>query len=126
MADIGETQQSEVVRIANPDESNLVEVSSNSEVRSVDTANNGGVDSVLTISSGATVELKVGGSARTDRKYVQIQALGTDVKWGYTISTQSFDAFKSQFFILPIGDGTTVYIKNNGGSDVDVAIAEIS
>jgi len=126
MADIAEAKQSEVIRIANPTEDNFVEVSINSELKAVDTANNGGLDTVVSITAASVVELKVGGTVKTARKYVQIQALGKNVKWGFTAGTQSFDAFKSQFFILPIGAGTTVYLKNNGTTSVDVAIAELS
>jgi len=130
MADLTGIESSQSVKLVGSDinggETTPLASTSNQELKSFDVADNGGLDSVITIAAAAVVELKVGGSVKAVRKYVQIQAKGKDVTWGFTVGTQSFDAFKSQFFILPIGSGTSVYIKNNGASPVDVAIAEIS
>lgn len=92
----------------------------------IDTADRGGIDDTINIAAGAVVELKVGSLPKQYRKYIQIQAKDKDITWGFGSLSQNFDAFKNQFFILPFGENTSIYLKNNGGSPAAVAIAEIS
>lgn len=126
MADISDEQQTEVIRLTNPEEDTIAEITlTTNELKTFDVADHGGVDTVLTIAAGAVVELKVGGSSLVDRKYIQIEALDKGLKWGFSNVTQSFNAFKSQFFILPMGAGTSVWLNNTTGASIDVAIAEI-
>jgi len=120
LGDINETQQSEVTRIANPDESNLVEVSSINELQVNDTPQQG-VSTVLTLTTTA-VELKVGATALANRKTIEMQALEKNVKWGYN-SNCEFDLFKNQFFALPCGENCTLYLKASTGT-ADIAIGE--
>jgi hypothetical protein len=103
-----------------------VQSSSDGKLHTVDVASGGGLDSTLTIAAGVTVELKVGVGVLTNRKYVQIQAKDNGIKWGFSSGTQNFDAFKAQFFILPFGPGTSVFLKNTGTVNAQVAIAEVA
>lgn len=93
-----------------------------------DKANCGGVAKTLTVAAGATAELKVGASVLTEREYVTFEALDTGVKWGFLdgAGNQPTDAFKSQFFMLPLGDGTSIWFLNTGGSPANIAIGEIA
>lgn len=84
MADIGETQQSEVVRIANPDESNLVEVSANKDLFSEDVTRTDGVQGAITLGTTA-IEVKVGASKLVNRKSVTVyNNSNKTIYWGYT------------------------------------------
>lgn len=65
---------------------------------------------------------KVGASNLANRKYIEMQALGNNVKWGYS-SSCIFDLFKNQFFALPIGEDCDIYFKTSTGT-TDLAFAE--
>ena len=124
---IDEKENSQPVRVVGKSEANVAEVNAQNEILTYDVATNGGLDAILSIAPGVVIELKVGALPKTDRKYVQIQALQKDISWGFSATTQTFQAFKSQFFILPFGPGTSVYLKNNNATLTrTVAIAEIS
>ena len=97
------------------------------ELFTYDVANNGGEDTTLIFDPAEVIELKVGASVKTSRKYIQIQALSRDIKWGFSPTTQNFDAFKNQFFILPFGPNTSIYLKYVGVAGTGMAsIAEVS
>jgi len=87
----------------------------------IDVPNQTGVATTLNLTT-SPVEGKVGGSALVGRKYIEMQALTTGVKWGYTTACL-FDLFKNQFFSLPAGENCTVYFKASTGT-ADVAIGE--
>lgn len=130
MGDIQAKDTAKPVRIIGADIAGVEQTPVNSDtdgkVLSRDTANGGGLDTIITIAAGAVVELKIGGTTKTNRTYVMIQAKDTGITYGFSAVTQSFDAFKSQFFILPFGSNTSVFIKNNGGSPANVAIGEVT
>jgi len=128
MADISDVQAAQSVKLIGSGptgvESTPINSTSHGNILSYDVADGGGLDTTITITAGSVVELKVGAAVLPNRRYIQIQSRGRDVTWGYSALTQSFDAFKNQFFILPFGPNTSVYLKNNGSSSVDVAIGE--
>lgn len=131
MADLTGIEAAQSVKLIGAEsdgtEQTPVESTDDGELTTVDTANHGGADKVLAIPADSTLELKITGSVQANRKYVQIQAQSRDITWGFSPTTTSFNAFKDQFFILPFGAGTTVYIKNNHLINAaNVAIAEIS
>jgi hypothetical protein len=80
-----------------------------------------GTSSILNLTTTAQ-ELKVGANALSDRLYVEMQALDSNVKWGYTTACE-FNLFKNQFFALPCGENCTIYLKMSTGTG-DCAIAE--
>lgn len=86
-----------------------------------DAPNQVGVTAILNLTTTA-VEGKAGGATLVDRKYIEMQALTTGVKWGYTTDC-FFDLFKSQFFSLPAGENCKVYFKASSGT-AQVAVAE--
>ena len=100
--------------------------SANRELFIRDTHDNGGLDKVLVLTSGVPAELKVGASRKTLRKYVIFEAQDTGITWGFTNSTQSFDVFKSQLLMVPVGENTQIWFLYSGGGTGDVAIGEIS
>jgi len=120
LSDIIEAQQSEVTRIASPDESNLVEVSSINELQVNDVPEQG-TSTTLTLTTTAVL-FKVGASVLSNRKYIEMQAIDKNVKWGYTTNCD-FDLFKNQFFSLPAGENCNVYLKASTGT-ADIAISE--
>lgn len=129
MADIDDTNAAQSIKVigASSDGTEQTPVQSNpeGEILASDITQTAGLDTVITIAASAVVELKVGGSVKSNRKYVQIEALGNGIKWGFSAGTRSFNARKSQFFILPFGANTSIFLENTTGGDIDVAIAEI-
>jgi hypothetical protein len=100
---------------------NVAGVTSLSDLQVVDVPNQTGLSATLSLTTTA-VEGKVGASTMTNRKYIEMQALVTNVKWGYD-TTCPFDLFKSQFFSLPAGTNCKVYFKMSTGTG-SVAIGE--
>lgn len=94
----------------------------NGEVLASDTANSGGLDAVLNLTT-TPQEGKVSTSVKSDRKYIVMQALDKNVKWGFSNTTQSFDLFKNQIIIVPLGPNTSVWFKMSSGTG-DVAFGE--
>jgi len=120
MADISESQQSEVVRISGKEENNLSEVNTLGELATNDTPQQG-LSGVLNLTTTAQ-ELKVGASALVNRKTIEMQALDKNVTWGYNTNCE-FDLFKNQFFALPAGENCTLYLKASTGTAA-VAVSE--
>ena len=56
------------------------------------------------------IEGKVGANAMTNRRYVEFEALTSDVKWGYNTSCP-FSLPKKGFYVLPCGEFCTIYFK---------------
>jgi len=130
MADISGIKATEATRLVGSQNDGTEETPIGSttyrEILAYDVANNGGEDLELTLTPGQIIELKTGGATRVNRKYIQMQALDRDIKWGFSLTTQNFNAYKAQFFSLPIGPNTPIFIKNNGSASGKIAIAELS
>lgn len=112
-------------RITDANEVDCASVSPNNDLGTSDILDHGGLDAVLNLTAGVPQELKVGASKKLNRKYVVFEALDTNIKWGFTNTTQSFDAFKNQLIMMPVGEGTEVWFNVTSGTG-DVAIGEIS
>ncbi len=91
MADIDDTQQSEVVRISGSNEDNIATVNDVKELHTNDTPQQG-VSAVLNLTTTAQ-ELKVGATALANRKTIEMQALEKNVKWGYICYVEYVDTF---------------------------------
>lgn len=94
---------------------------SNYELAVSDIPNQTGLNATLNLTTTA-VEGKVGASTLVNRKYVEMLAITTNVKWGYD-STCPFDLYKAQFFSLPMGENCKVYFKASTGT-AQVVIGE--
>lgn len=103
---------------------NLVKVSENNEIRSADILDNGGIDSVVSLNTTAK-ELKVGASSKTLRKFIMLQALTTNIVFGFTQTSQSFELRKTQTAILPFGPATKIWAKVTIGTG-SIAVGEVS
>lgn len=120
MADLNGKESSQSVKMTGADstglETNYINASALGEARTNDCVNNGAIDTVLNITTTAS-EGKVGGSRKTDRKYVWIQALTVPagangyILWGFSNTTQSFKLYKDQLLVFPIGDGSEIWFK---------------
>jgi hypothetical protein len=117
MADLSDVNAGQTVKIVGMGstgaETNAVGAKSNNELLASDCINTSASDRVLALTTTA-VEVKVGGTRLTNRKYIFLQALSSNVKWGFN-TTCNFDLFKNQFFVLPTGN-VTVYIKVSIGT----------
>jgi len=129
MADIQDIDAAQTVKVVGSDltgvEETPVSSTPNGELKIADTHNNGGQDVTISITSGSPVELKVSATRLANRKYVIMEALNTGVKWGFSSSTQSFDLFKSQLIMVPIGENTEIWFDCQSGTK-QVAIAELA
>lgn len=129
MGDLTEKNSASNSKIVGADslgnETEYAKVSSNQELAIRDTHDNGGLDTVLNLDAITAVEGKVGATTKAERKYVVMEALDTNVKWGFSSSTQSFDLFKDQLIMIPVGPNTEIwFIMNNGTGQV--AFGELS
>lgn len=120
MSDVSRSKAGKTVKIGNKAGTYIVEVNSDNNLLVIDTPQSGTSD-ILSLTTTA-VELKVGANTLVNRRYIEMQALDKNVKWGYTTDCE-FDLFKNQFFALPVGEDCIIYLKASTGT-ADVAIAE--
>ena len=129
MGDLSNKDSSTNTKIVGSDslgnETDYVKVSPNQEMSIRDTHDNGGLDTILSLDAITAVEGKVGILTKDERKYVIMEALGTNVKWGFSNSTQSFDLFKSQLLMVPVGPNTEIWFIMASGTG-QVAFGELS
>lgn len=108
-------------------ETNIAKVSANQDLGTADVLDNSGLDTILALTT--TPKLGVvnvdGVTPKANRKYFIMEALDTNVKWGFTNTTQSFDLFKSQLIMVPCGPNTQIWFKMSSGTG-NVAIGEVS
>jgi len=81
-----------------------------------------GINAVLNLTTTAVIG-KVGANNLAQRKYIIIEAIDKNIKWGFD-STCPFDAFKNQLIMLPIGDNINIYLKMSSGTG-SINIAEV-
>ena len=103
------------------DGTDLAEVTTLKDLQTADVPNQTGLNIALALTTTA-IEGKVGVTTLANRKYIEMQALTTNVKWGYD-TTCPFDLFKNQFFSLPAGFNCKIYFKSSTGT-ASVAFAE--
>lgn len=120
MADITESQRSDIARLTNGAETNIADINSILELSVNDTPQQG-VSAILALTTTAVI-LKVGASPLANRKSIEMQALTKNVKWGYNAACE-FDLFKNQFFALPAGENCSIYLKVSTGTG-SIAIGE--
>lgn len=117
MADLTDIQAAGSVKIIGSDATGLEGVPVNStlngDLQADDTTRAGGSNATVTL-AGSAVEVKVGASRLTTRKYVIIMPSVNSVKWGFSVGSQTFDVFKNQLLILPLGPNTPIYINGTG------------
>lgn len=99
-------------------------VSVNKDLGVSDVLGTSGLDTIINLTT-TPVEGIVGGSALANRKYFIMEALSTNVKWGFSNTTQSFDLFKSQLIMVPVGPGVHIWFKVSSATG-SVAIGELS
>lgn len=109
------------------EETNIAKVSNNQDLGTSDVLDNLGADVILALTT--TPKLGVvnvdGVTPKPNRKYFIMEALDTNVKWGFSNTTQSFDLFKSQLIMIPLGPNTQIWFKMTAATG-SVAIAEVS
>lgn len=128
MADLSDINAAQAVKVVGSSSSGVeqtpVKSSANGDLGVGDVLDNGGLDTVLALTT-TPVEGKVGVSAKANRKYFIMEALDNGVKWGFSNTTQSFDLFKSQLIMVPVGPNTSIWFKMSSGTG-SVAIGEVS
>ena len=102
-----------------PNNGDVGRVSDNNEAASIDSALTSGTDTTTNLTTTA-VELKVGASRLPERKYLIVEGLSNNIKWGFTTSCP-FDLFKNQLIMMPIG--VAVYAKMSTGTG-SIAVGE--
>lgn len=118
MADLSGIQATEAIKIVGSDSSGLeltpVTSTTLGDLSVADVPNQVGVETTISLTTSA-VEAKVGGSALTNRKYVTLQALANNAKFGYTTACL-YNIFKDQFLIIPAGANCKIYVKSSSGT----------
>lgn len=125
MVDLSNLEAAQQVKLIGQDaagaETTPVKSTPLGDIQAADVPNQVGLNIILNLTT-AAVEGKVGASTMANRKYIEMQALSNNVKWGYD-SSCPFDLFKSQFFSLPAGENCKLYFKMSTGTG-QVAIGE--
>lgn len=125
MADLSQSEATQAISIYGLDsagtETSPVRATTNQDLGAVDTVNTSALSIQIALTTTA-VELKVGGSRLAERKYIWIEALSNNVKWGFDPAQCVFDVFKSQLFSFPIGD-VAIYARMSSGTG-DIAFGE--
>jgi hypothetical protein len=120
--DLTEEQASQSVKISGSSltgvETNYMDVDINGKAKVVEVANVSCLDKVATLVAATPQEAKVGASRLTNRIYVILEAQVTGVKWGFSNTTQSFNAYKGQKLFIPAGDTVTVYVLGSGACGI--------
>lgn len=98
---------------------NAIKSTTNQDLQVDDTTRAAGVDTVITM-TGAAIEVKVGASRLTTRKYVLMNPTGNSCKWGFTSTSQSFDIFKNGFTFFPASASTPIWIIGPAGVTVEI------
>lgn len=130
MADVDDIESTEATRLvgadrnSDGDETTPVGSTTDGELFIRDTHDNGGLDTILNLTTTPS-EGKTGATRKPNCKYVIFQALTKKVKWGFTNSTQSFDIFKRQLFMVPLGENTEIWFSASSGT-AQVAFGELS
>lgn len=128
VGDLTDIQAAQAVKIIGADTSGVetvpAKVSANQDLGVGDVLDNGGLDATIALTT-TPVEGKVGASAKVGRKYFIMEALATNVKWGFSNTTQNFDLFKSQLIMVPCGPNTQIWFKMSTGTG-SVAVGEVS
>jgi len=128
MADIGDINATEAVRIVGSDslgaEQTPVSSTSNGDLNIADISNNGGVEGAITVGTSATLA-KVGASNLANRKTLTVfNNSNSTIYWGYTsgITTSTgTPIFKNQLAVWDVGPNTSVYlIAGSAGNNVRI------
>ena len=106
------------------DGTNTAKVDANLDLRTADVLDAGGVDAVVALTTTA-VELKVGASIRTNRKFLMLQGLSANIVWGLSNTTQSFKIANNQYVMVPFAPGSTIWAKVTTGTG-SIAVGEVS
>lgn len=131
MADLNTLQAAQSVKIAGSDssgtETNFVNSTSNGEIKSADILNVSAVQTVLIVNSSTSPqEVKVGATPLLNRKSILIQAQGTNVVYGFSVSSQPFTLANGATITLSVGDGVRVWVDRTSTGNVNVPIAEFA
>lgn len=97
------------------DGTNVAKVTTTLDLQTDDRINTSAVDTVLALTTAPAI-VKVGGSVLTERKYVILEGLSINIKWGFSNSTQSFDLFKNQLLMVPVGPNVNIWMKVTTGT----------
>lgn len=124
MPDLTQIESSQSVKVAGGNEESYASVSPNNDLFTRDILNVSALDSVINLTTSPT-ELKVGISNLSERKYVIMEALSNNVKWGFSSGTQSFDLFKSQLLMVPTGASISIWARMSSGTG-QIAFGELS
>lgn len=118
MADLTELQAAQTIKLVGSSttgvESTYAKVTPNQEIGASDTVNTAAVSTTVPLTTIA-VELKVGVARLSDRKYTWMQALDSNIKWGFSLTDTPFDIFKNQILTFPIGN-VAIFAKMSTGT----------
>lgn len=125
MADISDIDAAQSVKLVGSSSDGTEQTPVNStdlgQIKTSDTIDQQGEDTVLSLTTTAVIA-RVGGSNKTNRSYVFLQALDNNVKWGFDTNCR-FDAFRNQIITIPASSSCDIYVKADSGTP-DVVVGE--
>lgn len=87
------------------------------EARVVDTLHCGGTNAVIIVGKTTPIEVKVGASAKADRKFVSVFAKDRGIHWGFKPNVDTSDGpnggtpiFKNQMITFDVEASTSIYL----------------
>jgi hypothetical protein len=131
MADLNDVNSAQSIKIIGSTAAGVetvpAKVSANQDLGVADVLDNSGLDTIISLTTSPKLGVvNVDGiTPKANRKYFIMQALDTNIKWGFSNTTQSFDIFKSQLIMIPCGPNTQIWFKMSVGTG-NVAIGEVS
>jgi len=127
MADLEQIKRSAPSTLTGGDELYEAKVNRDGELSIRDTHDNGGLDAILALTTAPKLGVTNidGVTPKPNRKYFVMEATSSNVVWGFSATTQSFDLFKSQIIMVPVGPDTEIWFKMKSGTG-NVSVGEIS
>ena len=128
MADINDTQQSEVIRLTGGNESFTADVNANNNVSVSSSLKTGGVFGVLLVQSNAPVEIKVGAQKFANRELLTLyNASNKTYYWGLdnTVTAASgLPIMGSSEKTWLVNDVVSIWVIADGGTNNNARVLE--
>lgn len=109
------------------DGTNELRVNPDGSISVGDTLDAGGEDRIVSLSTTPVLAVTNldGVTPKAARRFVILEALSMNVKWGFSPTSQSFDLFRNQLIMLPVGPNTKIYLKVTTGTG-SISVGEVS
>lgn len=130
MSDLSDLQASGSTKVVGSDatglETNPLGVYASGDLQSADLLNSTVSQGTISVPTGTAVAARVGASNLTLRKLIMIQALTSNMSYGFSSGSQPFTIANGSVFSLALGPNITLFVSKSGGGSGSFSIAEFS